>query len=360
MLVFSSLNNNTTTSYQPPTNIPDSDYDKEFFQRVVADAGRWAYGVVLVEVWVMNQHRTHLERPEGGCWVDPVARDYGQENNTKFQRLIDPTREDYFPPIPHAPGVGIPGALWAQQHQHQQQGFRGSSGGESSLRSGTIFGGGRSRRGGHKRNRSLFPFETIHAGTKFFGSHEINKGKARNDDQDETAAAASPSSRHGKDDMDPSYSPPNHTRQPRSHRERHRRLSSMGDVSEAVERNATLPSPSRDPKHRKLASDGDLEMGGGGRWTTSWHQKNGIQSDKWGGRILYPQHHHNLLPQEVRWRRISELANDPDQPFDVRIHYLEYECELGYAAGVSSLCSHSREYVYQSAPTTDMNLSFHI
>jgi hypothetical protein len=41
-------------------------YDNEFFHRVIEDAGRWAFGVIFVEVWVLNETRTHLFRPENG------------------------------------------------------------------------------------------------------------------------------------------------------------------------------------------------------------------------------------------------------------------------------------------------------
>jgi hypothetical protein len=320
----------------PPTNLPKSDYDTEFFEHVVADSGRWAYGVVMVEVWVMNKHRTHLERPEGGLWIDPVVRDYGQENNTKFQRLMDPTLDDYFPPIPKAPGVGIPGVLWAEQ-----QGARGNVALDSSShRNGTTFGG-RSRRGGHRRNRTLFPFETVRGGTHFFSTSEIKEGNTkktspgqlpRGQHVDEIAITGTLEPRHQVKDDSTSL---NHKRQPFFHRERHRRSASMDDVVQAAARNAIRSSPTRDPNHRRLAHDEDLELGVDRR-------KHGVQLDKrggggGGGGVLHPQQRYNLLPKHVLWRRISELANDPHQPFNPRIHYLEFDCGLGYAAGVSLL-----------------------
>jgi hypothetical protein len=256
-----------------------SDYDTQFFQRVVADAGRWAYGVVLVEVWVMDESQTHLFRPEGGFWVDPVSVDYGQNGNHKFRRLIDPTLDDYFPPTPQAPGVGIPGILWAQAH-------RGNLAAENnSVRSGTIFGGG-----------TIFaPFnqatETFDAsGSK--QARNIKRKKSFSIDVGAMAAAlGGDSSSHGK--------------------RRHRRRFSQG-----LSRSS--------PQHRE-----DVEMG---RWTSSWRaRRNAHDATPRGPNLL---HRHSLLPHEVRWRRISELSNDPDQPFDPRIHYLENECELGFVAGV--------------------------
>lgn len=95
----------------------ESAYDRDFFHRVVRDTGRWAFGVVLVEVWVLNAARTHLFRPDHGWWIDPYATDFG--DNPKFDRLTDPTREDYLEAVPLEPGCGLPGALYAySQAEH--------------------------------------------------------------------------------------------------------------------------------------------------------------------------------------------------------------------------------------------------
>jgi hypothetical protein len=94
-----------------PSSQPD-EYDNEFFHRVIEDAGRWAFGVICVEVWVLNEARTHLFRPENGWWIDPYARDFG--GNSKFDRLTDPTKPGYIEPSPLPPGVGLSGALWAE------------------------------------------------------------------------------------------------------------------------------------------------------------------------------------------------------------------------------------------------------
>jgi hypothetical protein len=88
------------------------EYENEFFHRVVENAGRWAFGVILVEVWVLNEAKTHLFRPENGWWIDPYARDCG--GNSLFECLIDPTQPDYIEPAPLAPGVGLSGVLWAE------------------------------------------------------------------------------------------------------------------------------------------------------------------------------------------------------------------------------------------------------
>jgi hypothetical protein len=84
----------------------------QFFHQVVESAGRWAFGVIFVEVWVLNEAKTHLFRPEDGWWIDYYAHDCG--GNSQFDRLIDPTRPDYIEPAPLAPGVGISGVLWAE------------------------------------------------------------------------------------------------------------------------------------------------------------------------------------------------------------------------------------------------------
>lgn len=206
-------------------DIPESDFDNDFFQRVVADAGRWAYGVVFVEVWVMNEERTQLERPQGGFWVDPVSCDYGQ--NTKFQRLIDPTRDDYFQPIPQAPGVGIPGALWSQA-------TRGNVAVDSSsIRSGTIFGGKDRSMRGHRRNRTLFPFDTTRGGTIF----------GNTPDSDDVQSFPTTKNALEDDPSTPGRTDCGASEARRvSHQFRHRRSASMDDSAATAAKRATSPS----------------------------------------------------------------------------------------------------------------------
>jgi hypothetical protein len=99
------------------------EYDAQRLQRAVADAGRWAYGIVLVEVWTLNQDRTFLYRPDGGFWLDPVfhsprCRGRSDENDNddnecEICRLVYPDHPRYVAPRNQAPGQGLPGALWS-------------------------------------------------------------------------------------------------------------------------------------------------------------------------------------------------------------------------------------------------------
>jgi hypothetical protein len=84
--------------------------------KAVADGGRWAYGVIFVEVWVMNKTMTQLFRPESGWWIDPVYHSNCAEN-CKVCRVVDPTREDYVEAEPLCPGEGLPGVLWADSRR---------------------------------------------------------------------------------------------------------------------------------------------------------------------------------------------------------------------------------------------------
>ena len=92
----------------------DDNYDNDFLHRVVEDAGRWAYGTVLVEVWVLNPQKTHLYRPDDGWWIDPYFYDRNLNTSCGLCRLTDKTRDDYMDAIPLPPGVGLPGALWCE------------------------------------------------------------------------------------------------------------------------------------------------------------------------------------------------------------------------------------------------------
>jgi hypothetical protein len=87
-------------------------FDDSLLHRAVADGGRWAYGVMFVEVWVQNEI-TQFFRPESGWWIDPVFHsDCGE--NCKICRLTNPKRKDFLKPEPLFPGEGLPGVLCVQ------------------------------------------------------------------------------------------------------------------------------------------------------------------------------------------------------------------------------------------------------
>jgi hypothetical protein len=119
----------------------DDAHDDELLHRSVADAGRWAFGTIFVEVWLMNESRTALYRPKAGWWIDPIyhistccseeqqhMRRTDDENadttaahdDPMITRLTDEKRNDYCPPTPVTPGVGLPGVLWIQDKKTKQ------------------------------------------------------------------------------------------------------------------------------------------------------------------------------------------------------------------------------------------------
>jgi hypothetical protein len=312
-------------------NIPD-DPSLLFFQQILNDIGRLAFGVIFIEVWILNDDKTHLIR--GGIWIDPVVL-HGDGTTNSFQRLIDPKASDYFPPSPFSPGVGIPGTLWSASKE-----ISGTAG--SSIRNGTIFGGGGGGGGGegrnHRRNRTLFPVETVRGGetTNMKKNEDTNNvvvvGNTNDKKDEEKSGASSPTSSSPRQ---------KHTKRRVLH---HRRSNTL---DERQLRTTTISSPSKNntnPKHRRLASDGpmqgcsnnnniDIETG---RWTKSWRSRTNAQQ--------HDNYHYQqptklkatLSPKNVRWREISTLASDPDQPYNPRIQYLMNECGLGWVAGVST------------------------
>jgi hypothetical protein len=110
-------------------------YDDTVLHRAVMDAGRWAFGTVLVEMWVLSEDRTCLFRPEGGWWIDPS---FHSQCGDKCQmcRIVNSQRDDYVPPAPLAPGEGLPGVLWREtKRSGSRRGIQHSSEG----RGGSIF-----------------------------------------------------------------------------------------------------------------------------------------------------------------------------------------------------------------------------
>lgn len=281
-------------------------YDEDLLRRAVADAGRWAYGTILVEVWLLTQDELALILAHSGWWIDPVYhRTYHppqtakgiktedpaakvslftrlssnslpsykaslpqhrqQERPTKTRsscpvcRLIDNERQDYLDPAPMVPGEGLPGALWMADSypEFANPSMGGRSRGSWGSRSGT------------GRSRFLFP--------------KIQQ-KYQGNDNDETVEQNS-----SEPFQDAFHNPTARVNPPDSHDH---------DVHQ------TLPSP------REGAS--------------------------WGsGRRAYLQNAHPIQSKQTRvvWRNINALANDPDQPWNPRLQHMA-AMGLGWAAAV--------------------------
>ena len=235
-LATSKESDKKNTSKTPGHTHHDShhdDYDNDFLHRVVEDAGRWAYGIVFVEVWVLNMDKTHLYRPNDGWWIDQYYHDRihseisgessssssngngGGGNNTKtksccpFCKLTDTKHEEYLDAVPLPPGVGLPGVLWS----------------------------------------------------------EVQRGNYATTSSRRLPVPTSPSSQS----------------------------SAIGSGSPGS------PSSSSGRDHQHDTTFGDLSMS---------------------------------KQQQVTWRQIKPLANDPDQPWNPRLQFLANECELEWAAGV--------------------------
>lgn len=88
-------------------------YDDSLLHRAIEDAGRWAYGTILV---VLSEDQTCLFRPESAWWVDPPFHNPEcEETDCPVRRLFNSQRQEGFvPPAPLAIGEGLPGALLAE------------------------------------------------------------------------------------------------------------------------------------------------------------------------------------------------------------------------------------------------------
>ena len=119
---------NVASSQQIFYETHDGAFDDAVLHRAIADAGQWAYGIVMVEVWVLNRTQTSLSRAEKGWWIHPsfVAKyDEASSSNSSdggrgdlLRRITDPSWADYIAPTPVAPGEGLPGALWSEARHH--------------------------------------------------------------------------------------------------------------------------------------------------------------------------------------------------------------------------------------------------
>ncbi len=90
--------------------------NKKRLLQALSDAVHHSEGIVAVEVWTLNQKRSHIVRVDGGYYRHP---NYKPPPNLSWvnafrslSRLEDASREDYKDAKPTQPGVGIAGQLW--------------------------------------------------------------------------------------------------------------------------------------------------------------------------------------------------------------------------------------------------------
>jgi len=86
----------------------------EVLDQTLSSAGRWAFGVAAIELWVERKDKTRgtiLERASGGWWRDPVFADC-DDALSKLEDCDDEAQ--YCPPEPLIPGVGVAGILWSE------------------------------------------------------------------------------------------------------------------------------------------------------------------------------------------------------------------------------------------------------
>ena len=104
-----------TSPNAPSRHERDDAFDRDMVTRAISDTGRWAFGTIAVEAWVLDNHTGQLNRPSGALWFDPSAAAVASgKTQEAILRLVDPDRPDYVAPEPLAPGIGLAGALWSE------------------------------------------------------------------------------------------------------------------------------------------------------------------------------------------------------------------------------------------------------
>jgi HPP family len=84
--------------------------DEKRLQQTLSDAGRHAYGLQGIAVWIFDFDHDRLVSPLGGFWYHPE----NVPDSDALERLVDTKRADYIPITPVAPGTDIAGLLWSE------------------------------------------------------------------------------------------------------------------------------------------------------------------------------------------------------------------------------------------------------
>ena len=85
------------------------DVDENRVHRAIQDAGINAFGIVAVDVWLLDHGR--FVHAKGGLWVNPIF--CKRHPSDALERIRDPNHPEYAPPLPQVPGAGLAGYFWA-------------------------------------------------------------------------------------------------------------------------------------------------------------------------------------------------------------------------------------------------------
>ncbi|CAJ1961153.1 unnamed protein product [Cylindrotheca closterium] len=166
------LDENEDRVYPPGADNQEEVYDMQFLHRVIEDAGRWAFGILLAELWVMDDTGTLLFRPDCGWWADRYA------STEAFSKLTDSSLPDYIPADPCMPGIGLPGYLWSQATTNT----RSSTIRQSTIRGGSNFLGTSRQHGGARRG-------SVASRGSMFGTGTIGSGMMHSHHPDQSSSA---------------------------------------------------------------------------------------------------------------------------------------------------------------------------
>lgn len=93
-------------------------YEAALLARTLEDAGHWAYGIIATELWIYDDDSGNLFRPDGGTWADmalhPTHLTQKEYEACPMCRVVFEDHPKHIPPAQLAPGVGVPGVLWAE------------------------------------------------------------------------------------------------------------------------------------------------------------------------------------------------------------------------------------------------------
>mmetsp|Transcript_19172 Transcript_19172/g.26576 ORF Transcript_19172/g.26576 Transcript_19172/m.26576 type:complete len:529 (-) Transcript_19172:207-1793(-) len=84
--------------------------DRDRFHMAVQDAGLNAFGVVAVDVWLLDENDGKFVHADGGWWR---YKHFLPKSPHALERVENSSLRDYVPPSPQIPGAGLAGHFWS-------------------------------------------------------------------------------------------------------------------------------------------------------------------------------------------------------------------------------------------------------
>lgn len=96
------------------------DSHSKAFKTAIENAGRNAFGIIAIDVWIHDEDDGSFHQPPGGWWRHHLYQPESVAAQRALARIEDTSHSDYAPPLPQIAGAGLAGYFWSLIGAHNR------------------------------------------------------------------------------------------------------------------------------------------------------------------------------------------------------------------------------------------------